>query len=233
MNAPVTVITPTIIGREDYLARAVRSVNAQTKRAEAHVIVSHAFDLSKNVRSRIARARNHALEAVNTEWVAFLDDDNWWNANHIEICFPQFKNSDVVYTPTMPFKLDDGTMMQFNTMNIGAYDWEEVLTNQRLNNQIDTNCFVRAEALFAVDCFEESWREGRCGRHGTCRSEDHCLFLSLMERGYEFTYVGIPTWTYETGSPKRASSQLVAEFKSSNERRVRENQRTDRVLKSV
>lgn len=73
----VTVLTPTIAGREALLADAVRSVAAQTVPARHLIEVDVA-------REGPAAVRNRLLEAATTDRVAFLDDDDTLDACHLE-----------------------------------------------------------------------------------------------------------------------------------------------------
>lgn len=75
----ITVCIPTIPPREKLLERAVRSVFAQTFPAAA---LSVAVDLN---REGAARTRQRALDAVQTRWVAFLDDDDELLSNHLAV----------------------------------------------------------------------------------------------------------------------------------------------------
>lgn len=75
----VTVVIPTIPPRRALLERALRSVLAQTLPAAA---VSVAVDLN---REGAAKTRQRALDAVQTEWAAFLDDDDELLPNHLAV----------------------------------------------------------------------------------------------------------------------------------------------------
>lgn len=66
----VTVCIPTIPQRKAKLRRAVMSALAQTYPVSA---ISIAVDVAGE---GSARTRNRALDAVQTEWVVFLDDDD-------------------------------------------------------------------------------------------------------------------------------------------------------------
>ena len=74
--ADVTVITPSMPSRERFLAEAMASVAAQTVPV-AHLII---VDEGRSV----AEKRNALVEAADTEWVAFLDDDDLLDPHHIE-----------------------------------------------------------------------------------------------------------------------------------------------------
>lgn len=89
--ADLTVITPTIEGREDQLLECVESVQGQTVRA------FHLIGLDQN-RAGPAHVRNALVEQVDTTWVLFLDDDDVLDPDYIETVLPHFDQSDLVYT---------------------------------------------------------------------------------------------------------------------------------------
>jgi glycosyltransferase involved in cell wall biosynthesis len=74
----ITVVIPTIPPRKALLGRALRSVLHQTYPAAA---VSVAVDLKHE---GAAKTRQRALDAVQTRWTAFLDDDDELLPNHLE-----------------------------------------------------------------------------------------------------------------------------------------------------
>jgi glycosyltransferase involved in cell wall biosynthesis len=74
----ITVCIPSIPSRALLLGRAIRSVGLQTRPAEA---ISVAIDTQ---RQGAPATRQRALDAVNTEWVAFLDDDDAFKNIHLE-----------------------------------------------------------------------------------------------------------------------------------------------------
>lgn len=73
----ITVAIPTIPPRQQLLGRALLSVMRQELPADA---ISISVD---NDRSGAAVNRQLALEAVNTEWTAFLDDDDELYPQHL------------------------------------------------------------------------------------------------------------------------------------------------------
>lgn len=78
----ITVCIPTIPPRAALLRRALDSVLAQTLPAAA---LSVAVDLN---REGAASTRQRALDAVQTEWAAFLDDDDELLPSHLtELAF--------------------------------------------------------------------------------------------------------------------------------------------------
>lgn len=90
--ADVTVVMPAM-NREALVGRAIASVGRQSVAPARVLVVDDASDdgtaaaaeavgaevLRMPVRSGSGPARNAAIEAATTEWVAFLDsDDEWW-----------------------------------------------------------------------------------------------------------------------------------------------------------
>lgn len=90
-SADLTVITPTIDGREELLADCIASVLDQT------VFVQHLIGLDVD-KEGPAVARNRLVDQVETDWVLFLDDDDVIDPDFIETVQPHFKTSDLVYT---------------------------------------------------------------------------------------------------------------------------------------
>lgn len=79
MRPGVTVCIPSIPPRSSLLGRAMRSVMDQTYQGNLETIV--VVDAWKE---GAPRTRQKALDRVRTQWVAFLDDDDTFNQNHLE-----------------------------------------------------------------------------------------------------------------------------------------------------
>lgn len=95
-TADITVATATIPPRVgNLLDEAVRSVWGQTLRPLGGHSVS--LDVDK---VGAARTRQRALDGVQTAWVAFLDDDDYFYPNHLETLWnlAHDLNADYVYS---------------------------------------------------------------------------------------------------------------------------------------
>lgn len=94
MYPGITVVTPSIPPRALMLARALRSAALQSLPPAA---LSVAVDVN---REGAPATRQRALEAVRTEWVAFLDDDDVFKPNHLELLsqHAQETGADFVYS---------------------------------------------------------------------------------------------------------------------------------------
>ena len=110
----VSVVIPSY-NHGGYLGRALQSVLDQTyTHWEAFVIDNHSTDNTDEVLSRfpdprikvlkihnngvIAASRNMGIRAANGAWVAFLDSDDWWTADKLQICLSEVhEQADLVY----------------------------------------------------------------------------------------------------------------------------------------
>jgi cellulose synthase/poly-beta-1,6-N-acetylglucosamine synthase-like glycosyltransferase len=115
----ITVITPTIPGREDMLAECRTSVASLTLN---HIVMTDVNGEGPAV------LRNRMLEQVVTEWVLFLDDDDVLFPNYLDAVTPHLPEADVVYTAwqlsgavdPMPYPFDPDMLRQHNTIPVTA-----------------------------------------------------------------------------------------------------------------
>lgn len=110
----ITVAIPTIPPRvtSGLFQAAVDSVRAQTLQPTGGISVS--LDVDK---AGAANTRQRALDAVRTEWVAFLDDDDFFYPNHLQVLsdLANETGADYVYSwfdGNNPFPMHRGR--QFN-----------------------------------------------------------------------------------------------------------------------
>lgn len=85
----ITVLTPTIPGREHLLKECRASVAALGLTQTVMLDVNHEGP---------AVLRNRMLEHVVTEWTLFLDDDDLLFPNYLDAVTPLLADADVVYT---------------------------------------------------------------------------------------------------------------------------------------
>ena len=93
MRPGVTVVTLTIPPRTSDLARCIESVAAQTRAPEEHLILC-----DHRAEGQVA-LRNRALAMIQTEYTAFLDDDDWLLPRHVEALLEHAEatGADLVY----------------------------------------------------------------------------------------------------------------------------------------
>lgn len=115
-NPLVSVVIPTY-NYASYLSSALQSVLDQTyTNWEAIVIDNHSTDNTDEVMAGfsnpritylkihnngiIAKSRNAGIKAAKGEWVAFLDADDLWTPNKLEVCVGKINsNIDIIYHP--------------------------------------------------------------------------------------------------------------------------------------
>lgn len=170
-----TIVTPSIPPRaHTMLPRALKSIADQTMPAAA---VSVAFDLCKQ---GAAHTRQRALDAAQTPWVAFLDDD------------------DTLYPPYLEtlHQLQRDTGADFLW---GWFDGNDVFPQHR-GRQMDPadphhttmTVLVRTELAKTVRFTQ------REPMHADWSGEDWQFILGCVEAGARFAHTPDVLWTYQT-----------------------------------
>lgn len=179
----VTVVIPTIPGREAELKRALASVEAQTRRPDA-VLVGVDFE-----RHGAAATRNNLLQQVATEWVAFLDDDDELYPTHLKLCLRRGAMSgvDVVYPGYDTIGEDP--------VNCFRMPFSPDLL--RIHNFIPVTAVARTEKVRAVGGFVEHPDENG----DPC--EDWGLWLRLLDAGAKFSHLPVKTWLWRVDGGTR------------------------------
>ena len=77
-----TVVTVSVPERADLLARAIASVRQQTYGPVPHLVRIEAPDRFGT--QHVTRQRNALLPAVQTQWIAVLDDDDYFMPTYLE-----------------------------------------------------------------------------------------------------------------------------------------------------
>lgn len=195
-GSDVTVVIPTIEGRQDLYERAVRSVTTQQVHPGKIVVQ---LDLD---RRGAHWARNEALEQVDTEWVAWLDDDDEFLPNHIKILVRAANNhhADLIFTYPEIVGMEDPLACINNEgqwvptpihVPFGAM---QRIALRKHGNFIPVTYMVRTELVRRVGGFPAPY--GFEASHSQ-DCEDYGLLLRLLDAGAEFYHVcGVRTWRY-------------------------------------
>ncbi len=167
----VSVITATLPDREKFLERAVTSVRRQTLRPDAHLIgVDYA-------RRGGAAMKTDLGFAVESKWIAILDDDDYFYPDHLASLVEAAETShcDV------------------------AYSWCDVSGenpwlgyNQPFNAELlKTTSIVSHNAIVRADLFVE------LGGFKPVKGYDWLFWVAAHQVGARFTCIERPTWHYD------------------------------------
>jgi glycosyltransferase involved in cell wall biosynthesis len=179
----VTVVICTIPVRPVMLGKAIASVLNQTVTPGAIVV---RYD---HAREGHAINRNKAMEQVNTEWLAFLDDDDEWDTTHLEqLCNAanEHPEADLIY-PWHRIAGPDGGVVADMFGRQGLPFDEQVL---RRDNFIPVTVLVRTDVIRAVQFpspapYEYYWK-----------AEDFGCWVRMLDNGATFYHHPEITWTW-------------------------------------
>lgn len=201
----VTVCIPTIPPREGYLRVAIESVMRQT-----HLPVGIRVVLDEHG-DGAAATRNRAWREAETEWVAFLDDDDYLHAPHLELLVAASDDADVVYPWfDLPTGVDplavriDGQLVSPFGLEFGEQHRRYIMTE---GNFVPVTTLVRRSLLDEIDGFpkprSERWPHEHC--------EDWGCWQDALRVGARFKHVPQRTWVWRwhglntSGRPWRKS----------------------------
>jgi len=172
----VTLLTPTIEGRERQLAEAAASVQAQTEE------VAHLIWLD-DARMGPAWCRQRMLDLVQSEFVAFLDDDDLIDPIHVEALMALLANgkslADLAWSRCRVegappgFRLGQPIRPDYNALARGGRNW------------IPVTVVARTASIRAAGGFDPA-----------DRYEDYELWRRMLHQGQRFAHLPTETWTY-------------------------------------
>jgi hypothetical protein len=208
MNAPITVITATIPGREEMLAHCVASVYRQYQPVEAHLIMAQPPQHGIVSTVHCAMQQNLLLKAVETPWVMRLADDDQLLPNHVDTIMPLLlceDAPDVVYTY-------DANMLR-PRVDCSDLSQEELITTLRRMNWIDGSAVVmRTEMLLKIGGWPTEWEGPPPTKGGHFKGlpeqinfEDWAAFYLMAKEGARFMCIRQFTWLYGAGAWPRIS----------------------------
>ncbi len=191
----VSVIIPTY-NRKELLIRAIKSVLAQTYKNYEIIVYddgstdgteavvgqfNSAIVYIKGKHRGVSHARNEALKSSKGEFVAFLDDDDWWNERYLETTVKRLKGNDVVGVFTNYYKVYE------NGKKIMGF------VNGKVPEIVDLNWIVRGSFIdpsFTVLKKDTVIKAGLFDET-LSTTEDWDLWLRVLKLG-NFSYIDKP-----------------------------------------
>lgn len=193
MIPDVTVVIPTIGEREQLLARAVASAQAQTW--PCRILVQQ-----DTYREGAATTRNKALERVDTEFVAWLDDDDELEPFHVEVCVAANRQyrADLAYPGMTAVGGRDPLACPINGVLVNPFGVpfgpEQAYHLYTIGNFIPITWVGRTETILRVGGFPQPTPDPSKGSGRI--EEDYGLLLKMLAVGARFVHVPVRTWKY-------------------------------------
>lgn len=176
MHPQITVAIPSLPARRQMLERAIRSVARQTQPAAA---ISVAIDVTK---AGAAATRQRALDAVQTEWVALLDDDDAFKAEHLEKLYRHAMETGADYVYSW-FDMIGG---------VDPFPPGHYLNEFDPENPIETTITVLVRTELAKSVGYVPLDRG----HDTNSGEDYGFTLGCVAAGARIRHLVDRTWYY-------------------------------------
>lgn len=179
MSSPFTICTPSIPERWKRLQECGESVRAQTHQPAAWLI--RVEEPPEFGFAHLAHQRNALLKAVETEWIATLDDDDLLDPDYLEAILPYTAEADMIWGWCRGAGHDHWTHDEFNPERL------------RQHNYICGVACIRTEFARKVG----GWPEEACRDEGMY--EDWGMWLRLMDAGARFLCMGRSMWQHRRG----------------------------------
>lgn len=210
-RAPITIITPTIPGREIHISHCMKSVSNQTLKVESHHIQCQDTEDDLLPIVHLSKQLNELLAGVETKWVMCLDDDDELESWHIETIWEVMKHSraDVFYSWDTTRRIPKRTHEHIECI------WEE-------NWIANSGTAIRVDLLKAINGWPEAYEKGHFWSHQfqLANFQDWALWQLLHKLGATFRCIPRETWRYNHGNWPTISNNQAPGDNWPNERRV-------------
>jgi glycosyltransferase involved in cell wall biosynthesis len=225
MPAPeISVIIP-VFNRPELLRRALQSLRNQTCQNFEVIICDHGSTESMNEvigefrpdlnltfikapqQGGVGFPRNRAIEVTSSDWVAFLDSDDWWGPKKIEAVLPLLKNEvDFIYHKLGIVRELGGVNKRATKGRALQFDFLTELV--AVSNPIpNSSVVVRKSCLEGVGGFDEN----------RFIIEDFDLWVRLAQQGLRAQYINEVLgyyWVSEKGISTVSEFQLESHIQT-------------------
>lgn len=212
----ISVVIPTY-KRGHIVERALRSVLRQTHQDfEVLVVDDGSRDHTESVVTSFSKeepriryfchetnrgaqaARNTGAKAAQGEWIAFLDSDDYFTLNSLEIRMLVARNEGVkVVASKCSILKDDGSITDCETSAVNGYVYRDMLTAPGILN---SGLLIAKEALEKVGYLDEK----------IISYQDWDTVIRLAKY-YSFGFVAEPTFIYDCRGNDTISQNLMRE----------------------
>jgi glycosyltransferase involved in cell wall biosynthesis len=183
----ITVVIPHIPVRASKLRRALYSVSQQEHPADAISIVAD------NQKQGSGRTRNRALAMARTRWVAFLDDDDYFHPDHLEVLLKHALDTgaDVVYSSC---RVIHTTLGVIGPSHKGWDEWG------RPGKPFDADLLRQRSYLPVTSLVNRglAQRSSFVPPEGS-HYDDWGFYVGLLDLGATFSHINRVTWTWTHG----------------------------------
>lgn len=221
MANKITVVIPTH-NRNSDLKKAVDSILAQTKLPNELVVIddgstppvtndifSHASDeiTCRLIRNEVPKGANHArnlgVKSAQGSFIAFLDDDDEFKEDKIEMlvdAIDKNTDADVFYHPAEIHMVKEGIVYISKPKNFKPD--EDIFRTLLISNRIGGTPMVtvRKAALIDIGIFDEQMPA----------LQDYELWLRLAKAGYKFKLIDRPLTKYHYVTSRSSISKSIA-----------------------
>ena len=195
----VSVVIP-VFNREDVISEAIESALRQTAPPDEIVVVDDGStdgtadrlvaygDVIRMIRQNrggVSAARNRGIEASNSEWVAFLDSDDTWSLEKLELQRQVVENASNVGCVHTRYIIEGPGFRELSPLPPSLGDLS--LRHLLMRNRIATSTVMaRRELLIKLGGFDES----------LLITQDWDLWLRMSSEATRFGYVPVPLANY-------------------------------------
>ena len=197
----VTIVMPTY-NHDKFLRKALQSLVNQTyKKWQVVIIYNHSTDWTDEVIKKfndpriknykitnhgiLAKSRNLGIKVSRGNWIAFLDSDDWWTKDKLEVCFKEindkvdliYHNLQVIYHSKISSKkIYKGRQLNKPVLN------DLLISGIKYGNAIaQSSVIVRKSLLLKIGGIDENIN--------LVGSEDYNTWLRIAEITNQFKYL--------------------------------------------
>ena len=171
----ITVLIPTIPSREELLEEACASVERQTYPVRKLIVGVDADHHGPAI------SRNVLLQQVETEWVAFLDDDDLLYPHHFDV-------------------LASGK----TDVRASYCDFSDLTVPEKYINRPYNRRDLRLHGIFGITVLARTEKIRDAGMfNASDRYEDWSLWNRMADQGCTFEVLPLVTWTYRLTADSR------------------------------